>query len=1045
MEIETPSEMSETPMSSSSYTPKQVEYNSEIYNILIHIEGSEIIFQIESINTNPNKIFNNSFSLEKLVDISEYFKIYNTLNEALEYLNDLLGLNKYTIKNNNDNNNIIYFCFPPSPPFQKKPIEIPLKKKINENDISYNSLSDEMKKIIDQNDLILGIDLGTTYSCGAIMIDQKIIVIENSLGLRTTPSYVSFLSPNERVVGELAKLRPSDEGNVLFNSKRFLGKNINDKEIKDIKNDLPFNLIEDTQLHNIKMCVQFINHGNNKKEYYPEQISAMILKKIVQDAEYYLSKRIGKYIKINKAVVTVPAYFNQKQREATEQASKIINLKIARMINEPTAASLAYGYKTIENNNKYIIVIDFGGGTLDITLLKFMKTGKGVYCDIKYSYGDTHMGGEDFDYILMKKCINEKNFEKNKSYNIRLKRACESAKIKLSTFESTNIILEEYKSNMNINLSITRNQFEKDCSELFKKFENIINNFIKDYKINKNDISEVILIGGSTLIPKVKSIIKNIFSKSEIKTDLNPNEAVAKGAAILGGILSNLSYVNNINLLDVTNLSLGVNVIGNKMSTIIKRSTPIPIRLQEKYQTVEDNQTKASIEIYEGIKPENKDNLLLGKFIIEDLPKKKAGMVKIEIIFDLSSDSILNVKAFEIDNEKNNKELTIKKPKGLSDIMDSLQNEENKMFEIDIKEYSEIKDSILELEEKVLKSEDINKIYSLNESIIEKIGGFIIIILKRIEKEKIVLSYIKYYFKKVSKYLEINNNFQANKNFLKNLDLILQEIQYYNPELIFEIIECFMDYPDIYNKCLTQLIKNYNERISGGFYNINQKLNENKEKKTEIIFDDLLKKLIYLRDLNKTALYLCSKLKKDEMINFKKNYLNYFEDFKLKLEVKEVILKNLQNKLKSKDLIYLNDLIEKYKNCKTSDTEDCFRLESINNTMIENYNRDIKNAEKFNNIFKKMEDDDPEKLYYIFDNYNPNEDTYTHTYLNEFIYYDQKRQEDFLTEIRSKFQKMENQTTEGPIKNAYGEINKYLNKLAQINSVRKLCFKIIEN
>ena len=194
---------------------------------------------------------------------------------------------------------------------------------------------------------------------------------------------------------------------------------------------------------------------------------------------------------------------------------------------------------------------------------------------------NTHMGGEDFDYILMKKCINEKNFEKKNSCNIRLKRACEAAKIKLSTFESTNIILEEYKSNISINHSITRKQFEEDCSELFKKFENIINDFINDYKINKNDISEVILIGSSTLIPKVKSIIKDIFSKSTIKTDLNPNEAVAKGAAILGGILSNLSYVNNINLLDVTNLSLGVNVKGNKMSTIIKRSTPIPIMIQK--------------------------------------------------------------------------------------------------------------------------------------------------------------------------------------------------------------------------------------------------------------------------------------------------------------------------------------------------------------------------------------------------------------------------------------------------------------------------------
>lgn len=217
--------------------------------------------------------------------------------------------------------------------------------------------------------------------------------------------------------------------------------------------------------------------------------------------------------------------------------------------------------------------------------------------------------------------------------------------------------------------------------------------------------------------------------------------------------------------------------------------------------------------------------------MIEGLPKKKAGEVKIIIKFDLTSDSILKVKVYEKDNKKNCKELTIKKPKGLSDIMDSLKNEEDKMFEIDIKEYNEIKDSILELEEKVEKSKDDKEKSSLNESIIEKIGGFILIIIKRIEKEKIVLSYIKYYFKKVYNYLEINNNYKTNKTFLKNLDLILEEIQYFNPELIFEIIEFFMDCPDIYNKCLIQLIKNYYEKISKGFYNINQKINENEKKK----------------------------------------------------------------------------------------------------------------------------------------------------------------------------------------------------------------------
>ena len=569
------------------------------------------------------------------------------------------------------------------------------------------------------------------------------------------------------------------------------------------------------------------------------------------------------------------------------------------------------------------------------------------------------MGGEDFDFILMKKCIKEKNFEKKLPCNIRLKRACEAAKIKLSTAESTSIILEEYKPNININLHITRKEFEKDCSELFKKFEKIIKDFIKEYKINKNDISEVILIGGSTMIPKIQTIIKNIFSKSDIKTDLNPNEAVAKGAAILGGILSNLSYLNKINLLDVTNLSLGVEILGHKMSSIIKRSTPIPIECKDIFKTVKNNQTEANIKIYEGIKKENKDNLFLGEFIIKDLPKKKAGKAKIQINFDLNYDSILKVTAYDLENENNFKELTIEKPKGLSEIMDILKKEENKIFEIDIKEYSEIKDSILELEENVLKSKDEKEINSLNENILEKIGGFILIIIKRIEKENIVLSYIKYYFKKVYKYLEINNNYKINENFLKNLDLILEEIQYYNPELIFEIIECFVDYPDIYNKCLIQLIKNYHAKISQGFYNISKILKENEKDKKEIIFDEVFQKLDSLKNLNNTAIYLCKKLKQNERINLKDSFLNDFEDFLLKLEVKEMIVKNFQEKLKGKEIFELNNLIEKYKNCKTADPEDSLRLESINNVLITNFDREMKKAETFINIFKKKKDEDP--------------------------------------------------------------------------------------
>ena len=226
----------------------------------------------------------------------------------------------------------------------------------------YNSLSKEMREIIDKNEIIIAIDLGTTNSCASLMLDNEIITIENSLGLRTTPSYVCFLDHNQVCVGELAKLQPSYEyKNIIYNSKRFLGRNINDKEIKEILPDLPFVVKQDKNMNNLKISMNFKNFGNNPKEFYFEEISALILKKLISDSEYYLKKKLNREIKINKAVITVPAYFNQKQREATMQATEIINLEVKRMINEPTAASLAYGYKSLEDNNKLITVLDYGG------------------------------------------------------------------------------------------------------------------------------------------------------------------------------------------------------------------------------------------------------------------------------------------------------------------------------------------------------------------------------------------------------------------------------------------------------------------------------------------------------------------------------------------------------------------------------------------------------------------------------------------------------------------------------------------------------------
>ena len=1027
--LETPKD-EEQPQSQLSHLEKEYEYNSRKYKILINIELSQILIQIEEMNSNSKKIFRNSFTREKLIGINKYFKMADSIQEELDIFKKLLlDVKDYKIENKNDNEVQLIF------PLTLNCIIIPLLKYNVEKELDYSRLSDETKKLIDNNDLILGIDLGTTYSCAAVMIDRKIIVIENSLGQRTIPSYVSFFGPYERCVGELAKLRPSEERKTVYNSKRLLGKKYDDLENEIIIEDLPFTLIEDKIFKKVKIEMKFINDDDNKKkeikEYYPEQISAMILKKILKDSEYYLSKKIGKDIKIKRAVITVPAYFNQNQREATEQAAQIINLKIERMINEPTAASLAYGYKTLGNYQKLIVVIDFGGGTLDITLLKFMKNDNGIYYDVKCSFGNTSLGGEDFDYELMKKCIKSDIFEKKLPCNIRLKRACEAAKIKLSTSKSTNIILEEYMPNKNIVEFITRKKFEDYCSDIFKKFKKIIEKFLKDYKIKEKDISEVILIGGSTLIPKIQEIIRKIFKNSEIKKDLNPNEAVAKGASILGGILSKLSYLNNINLLDVTNLTLGINVKGNLMSTIIKRSTPIPKLADDIFKTVEDNQTEASIEIYEGEEKNNINNLCLGKFIIKNLPKRKAGMTKIKVEFNITSDSILKVKAYDLQNDNNVEELTIEKPKGLMDIMNFLTKVEEKIKDNEVKEYSKIKDSILDMEEKLIKTTDLKEIISLNEKIIHQIGEFILLVIERISKEKIITSYIKYYFQKVNKHLEINNNFKEDKTFNKTLDRILEEIQYYSPEFICEIIECFVDYKEIYDKCLLQLIKNYYGKLGIGFYSINILIKEKKESS----YKDALEKLI------DSGLCFCDKANKDDIeVQYLKNYIL---DFKIKIDVKKMIIKNLQQNLKYKEIVDLNNLIENYKKCKTLVVEDLMELESINKKSIENNDREMKKAENFLAQFKNMKDNDPVKFDYIFEKYNPDENKYNYTVIYEFTYTTtQKEQEDILTEMCATFLKLEQEITQSKKKDAYtAAICQYLNDLKVINSQKTLFHK----
>ena len=330
------------------------EYN-KLYDMKTYISKDYLVLKLESESGKYSKQYN----LEQLKQIDRYFNMSRNLEEAQKDLNELFG-EKYSILEKKEEDVTIQF--------KRNNIKFILDN-IQKVDISYESLSDYMKKIIDGNQLILGIDLGTTYSCAAVMIDNNIIMIRNSLGSTTTPSYISFIDKNEVYVGELAKLLPSNEKNIIYNTKRLLGKNIEDDDIKELMQKLSFSLKKDEKYNLLKICLNFDygkTKGNNEEEFYPEQISALILRKIIKDSEFYLSKRIGKEIKINNCVITVPAYFNQKQRESTYNSAKIIGLNVKTMINEPTAACLAYAFQSLENSDKKMIVIDFGGEKIKI-------------------------------------------------------------------------------------------------------------------------------------------------------------------------------------------------------------------------------------------------------------------------------------------------------------------------------------------------------------------------------------------------------------------------------------------------------------------------------------------------------------------------------------------------------------------------------------------------------------------------------------------------------------------------------------------------------
>ncbi len=490
---------------------------------------------------------------------------------------------------------------------------------------------------------VLGIDLGTTNSCMAIMEGGKPTVIPNAEGGRVTPSVVAFTKTGEILVGQLAKRQAiTNAENTVFSVKRLMGRRYDDPMVQKAKTILPYKIVKGD-----KGDARVEIKG---KVYTPQEISAMILKKLKQDAEAYLGE------KITEAVITVPAYFNDSQRQATKDAGRIAGLNVLRIINEPTAASLAYGLD--KNKNQKIAVYDLGGGTFDISILEI---GEGVF-EVKATNGDTFLGGDDFDQRIIDYLAEE--FKKEHGIDLRndqmalqrLKEAAEKAKIELSTAMQTEInlpfITADASGPKHLNMTLTRAKLEQLTIDLIEKTIGPCKDALNDAGLKPEDIDAVILVGGMTRMPKVQEVVKNFFGKEPHK-GVNPDEVVAVGAAIQGGVLK--GDVKDVVLLDVTPLSLGIETLGGVFTKLIERNTTIPTRKSEIFTTAADNQTSVEIHVLQGERPLAKDNMTLGKFHLVGIPPAPRGVPQIEVTFDIDANGILHVSAKDLGTGKEQK------------------------------------------------------------------------------------------------------------------------------------------------------------------------------------------------------------------------------------------------------------------------------------------------------------------------------------------------------------------------------------------------------